>query len=342
MGRHKKRFCIVARLVALVLLHEVKAIQFDQSGEPLDVLALRDIPMPVAGSNDVIVQVALSPIHPADALFVRGIYRIQPTFPQTAGLEGMGRVVAGGHAGISSGMRVAFRWPGAWAEYARVPCDRLTPVPASLSDEDASQFELNVLTALALLEKAAASPNETIIVTAATSVVAHLIAQFARINGITTIGIVRGPLTIDGTRTCCDHVVSLSDPQLAEHVRDLTPSGVVALLDAVGGDLATTLLGTLRAEGRVISYGLLATEAVTVHNATLIYRNLTWYGFGIEIWERALSIERKMDLMQYACDAIARGDVRLPAGRTFALSDVNDAIRFRDQAARVGKAFLRP
>lgn len=299
--------------------------------------------MPVAGPNDLIVEVSISPIHPADVLFIRGVYRIQPTFPQTAGLEGMGRVVAGRHMnGMSPGTRVAFRWPGAWAEYVRVPYDRLTPVPASLSDEDAAQFELNVLTALAVLETAAASANETIILTAATSVVANLIAQFARLNGITTIGIVRGPVSTDGTRTSCDHVVSTSDQDLADRVRDLAPNGAVALLDAVGGELASMLLGTLRSRARVITYGVLDKAPVSVHNATLIYRNLIWYGFGIDQWERGLGIERKMELMRYASDAIARGDVRLPAGRTFPLSDVNDGIRFSDQAARIGKGLLKP
>src|SRR5882672_10332795 len=99
----------------------MQAIVFDQAGEPGDVLRLADVVTPTAHDGEVLVKVSARPLHPADLAFIRGQYRIRPSFPQIAGLEGVGMVIAGptGTA-FSPGSRVAFRWPGAWAEIAAV------------------------------------------------------------------------------------------------------------------------------------------------------------------------------------------------------------------------------
>src|SRR3546814_17935604 len=75
-----------------------------------------------------------------------------------AGFAGAGVVVAHG-AGVNApavGARVAFRSPGAWADYATVPAHFVYSVPEDLSDAIdgslASQFALNPLTAWGLLD----------------------------------------------------------------------------------------------------------------------------------------------------------------------------------------------
>ena len=110
----------------------MKAIVFDRTGEPSEVLTAADIAMPTPGAAEALIEVAARPIHPADLAFIRGQYRIRPQLPQTAGLEGVGRVVqAAPDSNIEVGARVAFRWLGAWAEFAAVPTNRLIEVPGT-------------------------------------------------------------------------------------------------------------------------------------------------------------------------------------------------------------------
>src|SRR5581483_9135464 len=110
------------------------------------------------------------PIQPADLFFIRDQYRFRPKLPQVAGLEGIGVVVGGGaNKRIATGSRVAFRWPGTWAEFAAVPEDRLIPVPDDVPDAVACQIALNPLTAWALVNEAELEPHDWIVMTAGAS-----------------------------------------------------------------------------------------------------------------------------------------------------------------------------
>ena len=73
----------------------MKAIRFAQYGEPAQVLAVQERPLPEPGPGEVRVRILASPINPSELLFVRGHYAgVQPQFPAPAGFEGVGRVEA--------------------------------------------------------------------------------------------------------------------------------------------------------------------------------------------------------------------------------------------------------
>src|SRR5713226_2281896 len=88
----------------------MKAIRFAQYGEPAKVLTVQECPLPEPGKGEVRVRILASPINPSDLLFVRGFYAgVQPSFPSSAGFEGVGLVDAlGPHVpGLVRGQRVA-------------------------------------------------------------------------------------------------------------------------------------------------------------------------------------------------------------------------------------------
>ena len=187
----------------------MKAVVFDRPGDPFDVLRVADIDAPAA--DGVLVRVAARPIQPADWAFIRGQYRLRPALPQTARLEGAGVVV-------QTGARVAFRWPGAWAEFAAPPAGRLIAVPADIPDEMACQVSLNPVTAWALLREAAAGPGDWVVLTAAASTVSNLVGAIARRRGIRVIGLVRGDAGAASARCTADHVLSSDAPSVAAAV----------------------------------------------------------------------------------------------------------------------------
>jgi NADPH2:quinone reductase len=55
----------------------VKAFTFERNGEPADVVAIRDVPVPVPGPEELLVRVRLSPVHLGDLHVIRG--RFGPT-----------------------------------------------------------------------------------------------------------------------------------------------------------------------------------------------------------------------------------------------------------------------
>ena len=74
----------------------MKAAQFDQFGEPADVLRVRDIEPPQPKPGELLVRMLLSPINPSDLMTIRGVYGKQPKLPCTPGYEGVGIVEASG------------------------------------------------------------------------------------------------------------------------------------------------------------------------------------------------------------------------------------------------------
>ena len=124
-------------------IETMRAIVFEKTGDPREVLRLIDIEKPQLSAGNALVRVTARPIQPADLAFIRGQYRLRPTLPQTAGLEGTGVVVQVNGSGSREGDRVALRSPGTWAEFAAIPWTRLKKVPADIADDTACQMSLN-------------------------------------------------------------------------------------------------------------------------------------------------------------------------------------------------------
>ncbi|HUZ66149.1 MAG TPA: zinc-dependent alcohol dehydrogenase family protein [Beijerinckiaceae bacterium] len=320
----------------------MRAVVFDQAGEPLNVLRLAETATPKIGEGEVLVKVTARPIHPADRSFIRGQYRVRPAFPQTAGLEGAGVVVeASRGAAIAAGARVAFRWPGTWAEFAVAPAARLIEVPADISDELASQAALNPVTAWGLLDQAKPVAGDWLLLTAAASVVSNLAATMARKRGIRVMGIVRGDAAEGAARSGAEHVFSASDPALTEKI--VATAGerrVAAVLDSVGGPLLSKLFATLAPGARIIAYGVQDREPAAVANATLIYSNLTWKGFGVDRFLSGLSAPSAAAMWQALWSMIRSGALALPVDSTHELARFADALAADDRPGRRGKVLL--
>jgi NADPH2:quinone reductase len=320
----------------------VRAIVFDRAGVPEDVLHLSDIASPPLAPGEALVSVAVRPINPADLAFIGGQYRIRPAFPQAAGLEGMGIVLdAGSNAGVQRGSRVAFRWPGSWAEVVSVPVSRLIDVPADIPDVSAAQMSLNPITAWALLDSAGVCKGDWIVLTAAMSGVSNLVGILARQRGVRVIGVVRGDAKEGASRCTADGVFSSDDPGLVDAIIAATGNlRAAALIDSVGGPLAAQLFGILAPGARVIAYGVQDRAAAQITNAMLIYSNLTWQGFGIDRWLTQQSAVRMMEIYDDLWPMVRKGTLKLPVASTHSLEAFGDALSANALPSRDGKVLL--
>src|SRR5947209_13416626 len=66
------------RAVWRTLRSLMKAVLFDRFGEPAEVLAVRDVPLPEVGPGQVRVRMLASPVNPSDLMTVRGQYGRRP------------------------------------------------------------------------------------------------------------------------------------------------------------------------------------------------------------------------------------------------------------------------
>ncbi|HMT37212.1 MAG TPA: alcohol dehydrogenase catalytic domain-containing protein, partial [Thermomonas sp.] len=139
-------------------------------GDPAQVLALDDAPMPEPKAGEVRIRTLLAPIHNHDLLTVRGQYGYKPTLPAIGGSEAVGIVDALGEGveGVSIGERVASSsGRGTWAEYFTTPARMIVPMPDGIPDETAAQLMAMPLSALMLLDSLALPPGAWIVQNAA-------------------------------------------------------------------------------------------------------------------------------------------------------------------------------
>ena len=161
------------------------AAVFNHCGDAANVIEIRRLPVPQPAAGEVLLRVQAASMHPADRMFIAGTYRWRPVFPQRAGFVGAGVVVRCGEGvDVPVGTSVAFRHPGAWAEYCAVPVGKLFTVPPGIGFPDACQFALNPVTAWALLDVASVQRGDWLAVNATRSNVVQMARCLAREWGI--------------------------------------------------------------------------------------------------------------------------------------------------------------
>jgi NADPH2:quinone reductase len=326
----------------------MKAIVCDRWGEPEEVLQVREVPEPVPGRGEVRVRMIASPINPSDLLMVRGQYGRQPPLPATPGFEGVGVVESG--CGLLArrvlGRRVAVLNSGGgnWQEKVVIPARQAVPVPKELSDEQAATFFVNPATALVLTRYVLQVPaGAWLLQTAAGSALGRMIIRLSQRFGFRTLNVVRRReqaeelLRLGGTAA-----FATTDGPLVERIAALTSGAEVRYaLDAVGGTTGSEVVRTLGRGGRLIVYGTLAGEPLSIDPRTLMVGQKRIEGFWLSEWVRDQKPWTMLWLFRQIGKLMRAGVLVSEIGKSFALTDIHAAVRQASLPGRQGKVLLR-
>ena len=219
----------------------------------------RDLAAP--GPGQVVVRVEAAGVAFSEVQMLKGRYFGQPRFPFVPGYDLVGEVEDMGE-GVDGGMlgaRVAaLTETGAWADRVVLDAVDVTPVPASLDPADAVAAVTNGVTAWQMLHRAVSvRPGQTVLVHGASGGVGTLLAQLARLAGAEVIG------TASARKH--DYVRSLgAEPvdyrgDVPARVREISPDGVDAVFDHVGGPGLVDSYRMLRKGGTLVTYGSAST-----------------------------------------------------------------------------------
>jgi NADPH:quinone reductase-like Zn-dependent oxidoreductase len=231
----------------------MKAAFFEQFGDP-EVLQYGDLPDPVAGPGEVVVDVAAASINAADWKFRAGQYpsKGETKFPQIPGRDFSGVVGALG-TGVDDlkigdavfGVLDAGR-EGTYCEKIAIKAALVGRKPDAVSHVDAAALALTGLTAIsAVADTLQLKPGETILIQGGAGGVAGFAIQFAKHLGgrvITTtsaanVGYVRG--------LGADEIIDYGKQDFTKVV-----SGCDAVFDTVGGEVAIKSFAVLKPGGR--------------------------------------------------------------------------------------------
>jgi NADPH2:quinone reductase len=218
----------------------MKAVICTEFGTP-DKLSVGDMPDPVAGPGEVLIDVKATGVNFADTVLIQGNYQATPPFPFIPGLEVAGSVAAVG-AGVTSvrpGQRVVgIPNMGGFAEKVVVKGPAAVPIPDAMDDVTAASFAVAYSTShMALGYRAGLKPGETLLVFGAAGGVGLTAVEIGKIMGANVIACASTPekLALCKARGA-DHVINYTDEDIRERVKEITGGrGADVVYDPVGG-----------------------------------------------------------------------------------------------------------
>ena len=232
----------------------MKAVYFRRHGLP-EVLEYADLPDPVPGPGEILVDIHAASVNAADWKMRSGHYGAKVALPHIPGRDFSGVVARAGER--ASDFRPGDEVFGvcevpaesAYAERIAVRQDLLARTPAGFSHVQCAAAGLAALTALVSIEDTLrVQPGETILVQGGAGGVAGFAIQLAKHHGARVVSTASAP-NLDYVRALgADEVIDYRARDFASVVRDCD-----AVLDTVGGDVTARSFAVLRPGGRLAS-----------------------------------------------------------------------------------------
>lgn len=325
----------------------MRALVHHEFGDPAEVLAVEERPLPQPGAGEVRVRMLLSPIHNHDLWTVRGTYGFKPELPAQAGTEALGVVDAVGEGveQLTVGQRVVTGGTfGVWAEYFVTRAAGLIPVPDGLPDESAAQLVSMPFSAISLLESLGLSEGDWLIQNAANGAVGRMVAQLGAARGLNVVGLVRRSAGVEELRAQgIERVVATDDAGWRDRLADITGGApITAGVDSVGGSSAGDVLSTLAENGTLVVFGAMASPTLELASGDIIFKQATVKGFWGSVVSREMPADQRGRLFQELFARLQDGTLTLPVAGVHGLDDIAGAVAASGEAGRVGKVLLRP
>jgi NADPH:quinone reductase-like Zn-dependent oxidoreductase len=228
----------------------MKAAYIERNGGP-EVLKYGDMPDPVAGPGDVLIDIHAASVNGADWKVRAGEYA-KLTFPYILGRDFSGVVAAVGDGAQDFGVGdqvfgvCAAGQEGAYAEKIAVKAAIVARKPDGLSHVDAAALALTGLTAMSAVENTLKlQPGETILIQGGAGGVASFAIQLAKHIGARVITTASAQNHDYLRKLGADQVIDYNTTDFTKVVSDCD-----AVFDTVGGDVARRSFAVLKPGGR--------------------------------------------------------------------------------------------
>lgn len=228
-----------------------------------EVLQAQDIPMPVPGADEVVIE------HTAIAVNFVEIYlragqphSHNPTPPFVPGVSGVGRIKALGSnvKDLKIGDKATYTnaGVGSYCTHVAVAAERVIPVPEALDDVRVAAGLVRTLTSQYLLKQMRPlKPGTRILVHAAAGGVGQILVQWAKRLGLVVIATAGSDAKIKTALDLgADFAINYRTQDFVAEVNRITDGkGVSVVFDSVGKDTFDGSVKCLESRGLVVNYG---------------------------------------------------------------------------------------
>ena len=323
----------------------MRAVVITHPGGP-EVLHLEEVPDPVPGPGEVLLEIAAAGLNRADILQRQGHYPPPPGAPPYPGMECSGRIIGLGPEVTSwqVGDEVcALLGGGAYAEKVAVPQGQLLPVPEGVSLVDAAALpEATCTIQGTVYQMAHLAPGETYLVHGGAGGIGTFAIQIAKAEGCTVACTAGSPEKLARCRDLgADLAISYRDDDFAADILDFTGGrGADVILDIMGAPYLGRNLKALATWGRLvllatrggsrgeIDLGLMMQKRASIVAATL----------------RSRTTEEKAEVVAATRDhlwpLISAGKVVPVICAKLPMADAAQAHRLLDDGSHIGKILL--
>lgn len=322
----------------------MKAVRVMEYGGP-EAMSYEEIDIPGLSENDVLVKIEASGINYIDTYQRSGLYQIP--LPATLGLEAAGTVEEVGSAvnKFKAGDRVAYTSvPGAYAEYAAVPEEKLVMLPAGVDFNQGAAAMLQGCTAHYLCKSTyAVKAGDRCLIHAAAGGVGLLLIQMVKNAGGFVIGTVSTEEKAALAKAAgADEVILYTEQDFEAEVKRITAgAGVNVAYDSVGKSTFQKSIDCLSKLGTMVLYGN-ASGPVTEFNPATLGPKGSLFLTRPTLFDYTADREslewRSSDVFNW----IADGSLKLRLEHFYPLSEVQQAHRDLEGRKTTGKIILTP
>ncbi|MGW7662453.1 NAD(P)H-quinone oxidoreductase [Streptomyces sp. NPDC054756] len=321
------------------------AITIVEPGGP-EALVWDEVPDPVPGEGEVLVEVAAGAVNRADLLQRQGFYDPPPGSSPYPGLECSGRIaeVGPGVSGWAVGDEVcALLVGGGYAEKVAVPAGQLLPVPEGVSLTQAAALPEVVCTVWSnVFMIAHLRPGETLLVHGGSSGIGTIAIQLAKAVGA-KVAVTAG--SKEKLERCAelgaDILIDYREQDFVEEIKRATGgAGADVILDIMGAKYLDRNVRALAVNGRLAIIGLQGGVKGELNLGALLAKRAAITATSL----RSRPLEEKAAIVaavrEHVWPLLKAGQVRPVVDREIPMNDAAEAHRVVEESGHVGKVVL--
>ena len=323
----------------------MRAVFADGGGGP-EVLVVRDLPDPVPGPGEVVLEVAAAGLNRADLLQRQGHYPPPPGASDVLGMECSGTVTAVGDGDIdwAVGDRAcALLSAGAYATHVSVPVGQLMPVPDGVDLVEAAALPEVACTVWSnVFMVAALRADEVLLVHGGAGGIGTFAIQLASQLGarvFTTAG-------SEEKREFCrslgaEVAIDYRDEDFVEVLKTHTDgAGADVILDNMGASYLGRNVATLATEGRLVIIGMQGGTKGELDINALLRKRGAVIATALRSRPAAEKAAICRSVVEHVWPLVADGKVRPIVHGTVPLDEVGRAHELMESGAHTGKILL--
>ncbi|NEB00213.1 NAD(P)H-quinone oxidoreductase [Streptomyces sp. SID13726] len=321
------------------------AITIPEPGGP-EALVWDEVPDPIAGDGEVLVDVVAGAVNRADILQRQGFYNPPPGASPYPGLECSGRIAAVGPgvSGWAVGDEVcALLAGGGYAEKVVVPAGQLLPVPKGIDVKRAAALPEVVCTVWSnVFMVSHLRPGETLLVHGGSSGIGTMAIQLAKAVGA-KVAVTAG--TQEKLDRCAelgaDILINYREQDFVEEIRTATDgAGADVILDNMGAKYLDRNVRALAVNGRLAIIGMQGGVKAELDIATLLTKRAAISATSLRARPPAEKTAIVAAVREHVWPLLDAGHVRPVVDRELPMSDAAGAHRVVEESGHVGKVLL--